>query len=539
MEPNEMPSDDEFRAWLRPRMVLQGSLEYFFTWIFTRQWWSAIFFCAPFGLFAVASLALVTYGSWLDRATLVERYGEWVDEELPDVMQHLSEDATQNDDEDSQETSREDGDLSDSQDVAEEEVTAYGEMLLRRLLQLEDSNSRATYMVAAQLSRTGRNGQTRQMMRRIAPEGGGGFVPAHTWLATDQLVRQRISGVDSDRLAADLSMAAGWIHTNPKLLGVYADLLVSQNKIDEALKILGQASQRDSSMRIKLANLAARYGRKQRLDRVSTEAKAEIRKRMEADTATAEDLEHLANLFLLEQNPDGALHAVRLGFKKNPDSPGLKRLASEAYRMQYIMTAVLSGDEAKVNLSLLDAALKSDPTNPGVGDEIAKLLAAGREPSPSLQRALEQQLANGHATALAHILLAERSLSDENLTDAIPHLELALRQAPNNPSVMNNLALALARSDPESLERPLILSTGAVRVNPGSAQYLDTLGEILAMSGDQFGAVNAYETAIRLDGSRIDTRTRLVQLYHDLKMISMAERQEQEISKLQAAPKKE
>jgi tetratricopeptide (TPR) repeat protein len=340
-----------------------------------------------------------------------------------------------------------------------------------------------------------------------------------------------------------MESALSWPFTSPQLIAIYASQLAelktqdaetSRRNVDRALDILARACPAYPELQISLANLAAKHGRKQSLERVAKNAKEQIRARMENDTATVEDLTSLANLFLLEQDADKALKVCEMGIKRDPEDPSLRRIQSEAFRLKYLKSLVLDGEKVDVNLAFLDAALKSDPTNPGVSLEVAKLLAAGKDTPAEMKEVLQKQVASGQATALAHILLADRHIMESNIGEAIPHLEAALRQAPDSPLVLNNLSLALARTNPEvaTMERALAMAKQAVSLAPDDAEYRDTLGEIQWQTGDKLGALASYEAAVGLEPTRLATRESLVKLYRELGMSEMAETQAAEIERL-------
>lgn len=544
---NESAWEATFKLLLKPRLLLQAIVEYFSAWVFTRRWLLWILLLSPAWILIVAITGLVSYGALIDRGELAQRYADWIEEEIPTADLDAS-GTSETDDQatgDAEATPAAETpspppsatDSSPDQDILSDagleslkDVSQYGDLLLRRLLVLRNSNSRISYLVAARLQREGRAGQARQMMRRIAPEGGGGYPPAHSWLAVDRLRQGQVTTQeDKELLAADFATASQWSKFPAELLAIYAQLLEGQNQIGPALAVLDQASERDSRFSVALANMAARHGRDQSRQRASTRARDEIKLRMEQKTETVEDLASLANIFLLEKDAERALTVIGMGLEKESDNASLKRLQSIAYLTMYAETAKISRESTNVNLGLLDAALKSDPTNPAVGVEVARLMAAGQEASPELTQALEDQLASGAATAVTHILLANRLLRDGKLAEAIPHLRIADRQAPQSPVILNNLALALARTDKDALPEALRLVDRAVSGAPNNAQFLDTQGEIRHMSGDILGAVESYEAAIGSDNSRNDIRARLVEVYRELGMNEMAKAQEKAI----------
>ncbi len=407
----------------RPRLLLQGIVEYISGWFFTRNWLWMLVLYSPAAIIVGAAAGVVGYGAFLSQETLVQRYSEWIDEELPLALSALEEEggeealsdvpadesatgSSESKGEPSTEESQSASEPTESSDTSPSEadlesVSAFGELLLRRLLQLNQDNSRATFLVSLQLARQGRSGQARQMMRRIGPEGGGGFPPAHAWLAAD-LVQNKGLNTPQDWMLfqGDMKSALDWPLTNPQLLSFYANTLAGleeadpvrkRRNVDRALEVLADAAKQHPELRIALANLASVHGRKQRLGRVTDDAKQEIRQRMEDGTETPEDLISLANLFLLELEPDKTLKVCQMGLESGADIQVIRRMQSEAYRIKYLQSATWDGQNAQVDLSLLDAALKSDPTNPGVSVEIAKLIAAGKDAPPELKESLQER----------------------------------------------------------------------------------------------------------------------------------------------------
>ncbi|MCA9158482.1 MAG: hypothetical protein KDA72_09155 [Planctomycetales bacterium] len=539
----------------RPLLLLQGSVEYMLAWTFTRSWWRLLLVNAPWALLCAASVGLVGYGALLSRQTLAQRYSDWVAEELPEALRRTDENAPRiTEDAEKKGTAVEDSDASgqasdvdekgdadalDGQGAKDSElVSGYGELLLRRLLQLQNSNSRITYLVAAQLARQGRLAQARQMMRRIAPLDSSGFAPAHHWLAADELHNQQIrTPEDRTRLIKDLAMATRWGGCHPALRSLYSQLLESQGDVSQAMAVLERGSGGDSDLEANLAiaRLAAKHGQQGRFERAAGEIKQEVQARVDAETVTSLDWAVLANVLLYEQKPAEARQAAQSGLKKDPANTQLRRLLSESFRIEYSLSIQHADGQTKLKLGLLDAALKADPTNPSVGTEIARLLSFGQDATPELKNALEQQLAAGQATAITHILLANRQLLAGEYKAAQPHLELALRQAPDNPITMNNLALVLSRTEQEP-KRAEQLAMAAVASEPRNADFHDSLGEIRARNGDSIGAIECYETAIGLNPNARSTRKKLADLYRELGMNEMAEVQERELQKSATKP---
>ncbi len=143
-------------------------------------------------------------------------------------------------------------------------------MLLLKILQLEISDVRATYLVGVVMSKQGRLGHARQIMRRVAPIGSIGFPPAHAWLAADRI--QTLGVKDKTQLITlmdDLAEARKWSSVQPLLMSTYADLLLRENNSEAAIEVLTEAGTRDSRFKIKLAGLLKELNRLELLDALS------------------------------------------------------------------------------------------------------------------------------------------------------------------------------------------------------------------------------------------------------------------------------
>ncbi len=500
-----------------PFRTSQGFIEYCLAWMFTRQW-SALLGFLPVLLILFSLGGLTLYGWSVDRNTLVKRYSKWSEEELS---------------EDKVPTTTNANEL-----MKMEGVSQFGEVLLQRVLHLEKSDTRSRYLVALQMGNRGRRGQARQLMRQLAPERNSGFAPAHAWLAIDRVLQGPIRDNASKLLLLnDLEVAATWTGTGTKLREILASLLESEGRVGDAIKVLQAAAENDSGAWIPLVEVATRNGRKQPADDASTKAKAIFTQRTAETTATVTDFINLARLWALEQNMDEAIRQTRLGLSRFPDDRNLKLVLSECFRVKFLMTFRETESGIQCNLEYLDEALKADPTNPIVSEEVAKLMARGGNVSPTLKLAMEKQLADGKSTTMTHLMLATHWLKKNDFATAIPHLEVADRKSPNAPVVLNNLALALIRVSPSNSQVARELIDRALRITGPNAEMLDSQGEIRMSAGDYVGAVASFESAIGLDGKRINSRKRLMEAYEKAGLKDMISVQAQKIREIETAEK--
>ncbi len=510
------------RVITHPFTLLQSTVEYLLAWFYSRRWFTLLL-VSPALILLLSAGTLILLGIIQDRRTMAEKYVAWFEAES-EALSSAEKSADEK--------------IPSNPMLKEEKVDPYGLMLLRRVLQLEQTNPRATYLVGAQLSRQGKVGQARQMMRGLAPKSAKGFAPAHAWLAADQLTRRGVSNREETlELMHNLEIASSWDGSGAALRAAYAQVLEREGRIGEAIASLTEAVKIDPSLNVELANLAYRNNRKQPQEKAIESAKKVIEEKIKSESAVADDYAQLANILLLEQKADEAIARAEQGLAIDSGNAALKRLASEAFRLKYLQTIKNSAEGIQVNLGFLDAALKSDPTNPAVAEEIAKLSMIGQQATDELEAALNTQLANGQATAMTHILIANKNIVAGKLKEAIPHLKMALRQAPDNPKVLNNLALATATVSPDQIDQSLQWIEKAVSIQGNNPELHDTLGQILMLKGDELGAISSYEKAIGLDGNRVITRELMLAACEKAGMSELAEAQRTAIENLRANPK--
>lgn len=505
-----------------PGRLIFGGWEFFLAWIGTRRWLLAF----AVGLLPIGGLLFMfiapTVAGFRSQESSLENYWALVEAELSRVNPENAENNPQS-------------------LLQADQVTPYAEVLLQRVMQLDQSNNRANYLVASQLSNAGRVGQARMLMRQIASDTAPGFPAAHAWLAVDRVTRLGVnSQAEKNTLIHDLENGARWKGLSVTMRALLADLLVSEGRSVEALSVLESATAENPRLWIKFAAVANASKRTEDFERAAAKTRERVNPLLAAKTAEALDFADLANLALLEQEYDAVIEFSNRGLRLKADDPALKRLLSEAYRLQYV--AASNFDRKTFSLELLDAALKADGSNPGVTQEIAKIIGLGEEVSEELDNALKEKLAAGQATALTHVLLARRRIVDNQLSEAIGHLQIALQISPASPIIMNNLGLAIARDtpdDPEKLATAERLLETALRISGPDAELHDSLGEIRMTAGKTVEAIESLEAALGLDNTRLNTRRKLATAYRKVGLDEIAEIQEAYISEREQAPPSE
>jgi tetratricopeptide (TPR) repeat protein len=302
----------------------------------------------------------------------------------------------------------------------------------------------------------------------------------------------------------------------------YADLLLRENRNNDAIEVLREAGKNDSRAQVKLAQLAKSLGNDRLFEEIKKELEGPREVRVQNGTATEFEFGELISLVLMQGNTSKAIQLARTGLRGYPQSPQLKRLLSNAYMMEFSVASE-SKATSEERMALLDMAMKSDPTNPLVLEKIAELVSQDKLHNENIAAFLRDQLASGNATATTHLFLAVGHLRKEQLEQAIVHLEIAVGLAPNNPIILNNLALCLARTRPSELPRAKKMIEFGLQIGGPNAELLDTYGEILVLSTDYISAIRAFEAALSINQDRPATRKRLAEAYTKVALTEMAE----------------
>ena len=421
------------------------------------------------------------------------------------------------------------------------QLSPISSLAFRRVLRMEPNN-RAGYAVARYLAAVGNPAIANQMMRRIAPTNRKGYGPAHAWLAEQRVAQStKFTKEEIEILSNDLSAACSSSVTSEALVQAYANVLVLQQKTEDAKELLSQYVDQYPRLNVTVAKIAA-----EQKDVRSFRQSADLAKRLlvenirDAKISSVSDFIDLAMIYGNEGELDKAIKVGNVGLQKalsaaeestanQTDEARVRRVLAMAYLQKYIDSAVSKpGDQSEVQLEYLDLAVRVDPTYPEAITEVARIVVQGREASPEMVSKLKSSLAQGVAAATTHMLLANYMLGNNQMSQAIPHLEQALEIQPDHPIALNNLAYALL-DDPTSLPRALELIDRGLKIArdmPGiKASMLDSRGTILSRMGDQQAAIKAYVAALRLVPRKLATYEKLAEAYEAAGMVDMANAQ--------------
>jgi tetratricopeptide (TPR) repeat protein len=504
-------------------MFYQDLLTCLWAWARTRQWrWLLLVALIPF-LFLATALSTVIYGAFLSRRELGNRYFSLVQSDVESSLQQI-------------EKSENEPDGATSRRV---------QVPLRRLIQLGNSNEKVLFIVGTSLIQQGRTAMGASMLRDIAPEKRRGFPPAHAWLASYAMMtslKEKETAAQAEMLLFDLETAEkGSVRLQAQQLVEYARLLIRFDRKQDALNMLHDHNTEYPQLNNVIIQLEKQDGIVGNDTRTAVAAgRADFDNKLKAGQVTLADLFQAVELEILAENIDRAVDIAAYGYKLDPKSADARRLyssallykhraVSEQWPAEVARAKALGTPPPPMDLRYLDLACEVDSANPDASEALAQAVVAGQKLSQEMTLALQNSLVEGTASGVTHLILANGKLVGDNPHESLPHLRMALRQMPDSPVVMNNLAYAILKYETEKLQEARELIERALGI-PGvtlaeRASMLDTLGEIRVAQDDTLGAIEMFEEALKHDGRKVNTRQKLADAYQQAGMQDLANAQ--------------
>lgn len=518
-----------------------------YDWIITRAWRRVLLCLLPTIVLGGLAIA-VAAGSWLDRGMLAQHYLELGNEQIANWEQAWApaRSETSLTVADAVATTAEpiaaDAPQASPQNTDEVKVTPFAESLFRRV-QLLNPGDRGQFVIAVTLAQRGALDQAKAMLRRIAPEKGRGYVPAHAMLAQLLIVEwQQQPAPKSRELAEEIIHHAEesmqWERVPRSVLLAASDLNVMLGNLPAASQLLTIAAERFPEDNFALAQLAKHMENEPLYEEASGKAEGILKSELEADAKNTSARLRLTQLYAMDKDLDRA-EQVLLEVPEQKRTAEQKRMLSNIYLTRYEHSITKEDGKVSVNFQYLDTALRTDESNPLIAQAVAKLVRMqGPRPSEELIAHLLERLASGSATGATHAYISELYLVRQDYAKAIPHLEQVVQRLPNATEYLNNLAYCLAELHPERCEEALGFSLRAIELSKQKprSDYYDTLSYVQSRLDRHLEAITAIEIAIELDPNRHEYHTRAAAEYRQLNNESLAAIHERFAQQLQQSP---
>jgi tetratricopeptide (TPR) repeat protein len=489
------------------------SLFGFFTdWLISRDWRRTLLvLLMPLSLLLFIAITGIA-GGLMNKEVLAQRYLNIGEAELAELGDDWAYDLKLDDKVQTEVTGN------------ETKIARFTAAVFKRAQQLDQGSQRVKFVIGAILAQQGLIDNAIAIMNSLAPNDRAGYLPAHAWLASYLLGKSK-SDAPEGVLSHHLSKSIKWEQVPAKLISEASRRasLGQENSLDLAT----QAAEKDSAYEGALLRLAIREGNVKSANHTADKILARLESKYKDGSATASELIDLAEAYFYQKRIEDAVKVLESG-RRDPrlasDHPRLRRTLSELFRVRFVNSLQMNSGGFTADMGLLDAALKFDPSNPSVAEEVAKLARIGGDakPNDALIEKLNEFLAEGKATHITHAWIAEAYLLRDQWEKAIEHWNLILMREPNYAKAHNNLAYALALRYPERMQEALEHSKKAVSLAPLDADCRDTLAYIYLKTDKLTEARSEIEYAIELKPGEIELHKRAIEIFETLKDTSAA-----------------
>jgi tetratricopeptide (TPR) repeat protein len=391
----------------------------------------------------------------------------------------------------------------------------------QRLAQLQDYRPETQYRTAVTAQALGQLERAAAIMVRLAPLDRQGYAPAHLWQARHLLTGA--AGSPADPRAAELHLRRA-LQGQPSGLEAHALLGLlcrASGRLDQAEKHLAKAVEAWPDLRFPLADLYKAQGKKD-LARAEAEMGLQFcRQRAEADPGAVDARLRWASALTFVEDYAGAVAVLR---------PGLSRPEAEQYRPALAKVYATWSDARKQaadstprdRLALLEEGLSCAPEDADLLQRLVHLTRADGPGADEARAAWRRVAARQEGSAVVQTLLGMEAWEDGKPGEARRHFERALQLSPGLPVAANNLAWALAHTEPVDLPRALALIDGARKGAPNQITYQETRGQILARMGRWREALADLEAALPAFPDNRQLHRTLAEVYEHLGLTEMA-----------------
>lgn len=369
------------------------------------------------------------------------------------------------------------------------------------------------YQYAVALGRSNDTVKANAILNQIAPDNTIGFAPAHLLraLQTGFTLGPNPSNVQLEKLHWHLKNSGG--EDNEQILLLWSKYFQYVEQIEPAIEKLGRAANLNPSHYLSLSELYRSVGNDAGAKKSLEFARDSFQRLVETKPLDMNARIALALTLARLSQVDEAEKVLQSGLKISRD-PGLLRAMADFYLSKFDEVSKRP-DGMRESFDYLDRAIRLDPLYTAIYDRLIRLYGKlqSEEEKSTIIKLLEEMIVEGKNPATAHFALSSVLSLSGKQEECLIHLQQAFRISSNMPVVCNNLAWMLATSDPPKLDEALQLSQQAVKANPTSVNFHDTLGTILLLQGKNEDAIVELEYGLDQRNEDKELHAKLAKAY--------------------------
>ncbi len=381
--------------------------------------------------------------------------------------------------------------------------TATARVCLDRLVLLKTRSGFVPFDFVEKLARLsldlGQPERADVLLEEVAPEDRAVYAPAH-FMRAEYLLRRTGPGKEvprADWLRAERHLRYA-LKLEPEMSSAHEILgliALQSGDLDRAEDHMQHAAKANPALSYQVAAVMHRQGRTQSAAFWARQAKDYFGRITEKEPDNDRARMLWASSEILLENHESARSILSRGLART-DRREFHQLLAESYVLEAAAVAAGSAPDPGARLPLLEQALRHDPSNSNLIEQISSILKGNGSDSEQLRSRLQASLADGRALITAHLLLGYDAWEHGRPAEAKLHWERALEGDPKSSIVANNLAWALATGTDPDLPRALSLINLALDHNPNEPSLLSTRGRILARLGRWRESLASLEAAL-------------------------------------------
>ncbi|MBX3441669.1 MAG: tetratricopeptide repeat protein [Planctomyces sp.] len=399
-------------------------------------------------------------------------------------------------------------------------------LYLERAVDIEPGNQDAMWKLAMTCQKTEDAARLLAILKVLAPDHQPVHAPAHALRAVYFL---NLPETEETLSAArqQLNYALRLVADDPTALWLLGQLDLNTGNYAAAVQHLSKIAAGNPAARLPLAKSMAMSQDMAGARRWAEDAAGYWSTRLQQNPGDVAALLGASETLMFLERYQEAAEILRKGLQEQTDD----RLKKALSRTLVMWADSLSSGEGPENLrlryDLLSSALLVYPNDLLTFDRMMALLKSGGDVAAQAREFLLDNIAQGRAVGISHLILGSQAFFTVNPKEAELHLERALESAPQAPIVANNLAWFLAHRDPPDLERALALIEPVVAKFPEDVRFLDTRGHVLAKMGQHREAIQDLEKALKVYSGVSESHAALAECYAALGHAELAARHEQ------------
>ncbi len=315
-----------------------------------------------------------------------------------------------------------------------------------------------------------------------------------------------------------------------------AEFLLRDGKILEAIPHL-EALQKVQPMRtLQIAALLRSQGEEKRATEFAERALKDFEERVKDEPRKPELRMALAQVLVFQKQQRKAFNTLFEGYSLTKDERLRAPIAeSLVIYAQSLNQEDISPATLKDRLQILQKAIEFAPASPAVIKAVGDTVLAASNEDDAQVVALRNSLIDGSSPSLAHFIRGTVAMMKGDAKTANFELDLAAKDLPQSPAILNNLAVAKAAaaketSNVDDLEQALQLVNTAIELNSklprqGGDQTLyfyETRGQIHLLLKRYSDAISDLEKAISIDALKEQVHGSLADAYEAAEIPEMA-----------------